>query len=262
MKTISEESKAKFRELLAHAGEVLMADGRLDDDDLAEIAIRGLPRLVRSLPGTSIGLAVPCAPGRSTVEETLSCVGKLAFDFGLHPLTQQSFEVANNRELLLDAFIAAGFRYLLFLDSDTVIEGKGVWQLKDTMERHRVAMVSALVPQRYTAGAGEYNAFLEGNEGEPLITVKREHIPSTLVPFPVKYCGLAAALLDLDKIKQFEGPRFVRVAKGHQHSGEDIFFCNWLTEKGLDFYVDPKVTTVHCVQHRFMYAPPTPGQQG
>lgn len=214
-----------------------------------------LPRIAQRMPG--IGIAVPCAPGRSVVQETLQAVAGMACDLGLLPQTVQGFEIASNREWLLNRFIEGGFRQLLFLDSDTVIEERGLFQLIKTMREHDAAMVSTLVFQRFIGAEGTYNAFREGGEGEPAhVALTRADLPSTLVAFPVSYCGLAAALLDLEKIKAHEGPRFRRRIDGDKQYNEDISFCDWLRERDLTFVVDPKVATLHCVQHRFAYMPP------
>ena len=247
----SDEQKAQFRQAWQAAGEAVLASPRIDGREIEQILRGGIARAASGLLNIGIGIGIPCAPGRSTVEETLGCVSRLAYDYGYCPQTVQSFEVANNREHLVEKFINSGFKRMLFLDSDTVVEQKGIEQLMETMDRSRVAMVAAVVPQRYT-GTAEYNVFLDdGNGGN--IVMMREHLPSTGVAFPAKAVGLAVALLDLDKIKEVSGPRFKRVAEGKAHYGEDIAFCAWLTKHELDFLVDPKVRTIHCVQHRFMF---------
>lgn len=249
---ISAEAQQKLVAAIVQVGTDVQ--GLVRDDKHADILGAALARVTRSLRWADVGVAVPCAPGRSVVEETLTCVSNLAFNYGMAPAAAQSFEIANNRESLLDGFIAAGFRRLLFLDSDTVVEPRGVEQLMSTMDRWRSAMVAALVPQRFTGGQGEYNAFLRNGAGG-VDVVKKEHLPASLTAFPVNSCGLACALLDLEQIKEKPGPRFRRIAEGHKHYGEDIAFCDWLRKNELDFVVDPKVATLHCVNHRFAYVP-------
>jgi hypothetical protein len=254
------EVKARLQEALLTLGEE-----EISDQDAHQAILRLIPRWKKSLHNAGIGVAIPCAPGRSVTEETLACVAKgLACDLGLTPLTVQSFEIANNREHLLKFFLDAGYHKLLFLDSDTVIDVKGLDMLVETMARWDAAMVAALVFQRYVASDGVYNAFILDADGrhKPLL---RADLPQSLTAFPVEFCGLACALLDLDKIRNVAqtveketGEKikwFRRVAEGFEHAGEDVAFCGKLKEHNLDFVVDPRVSTIHAIQHRFLYSP-------
>lgn len=257
---IAPETREALRAALAG-----LADGDLSEQDGQDALKRLVPRLGKAIRNVGVGVAVPCAPGRSVVEETLACVARgLAFDCGISPLTKQSFEVANNREWLLHLFVTAGYRKLVFIDSDTVIDEKGVVQLLETMDKWKAAMVSALVHQRYVAADGVFNAFLRDGE-DKIQPVLRKDIPQSLTAFPVEYCGIAAAVIDLDQIRAVnveiekrDGKKptwFKRQADGFEHYSEDVHFCRMLKERGLDFVVDPKVETMHMIQHRFQYSP-------
>lgn len=253
-KPISAEQREKF---LAHwkvTGEQILNHPEIGEWEIDSIIARNLPQTPRIFSATGVGVAVPCAPGRSTVEETLSAVSKLAFEFGLRPEAVQSFGIGNNREKLVRTFIDAGYRRLLFLDSDTYVDGEGFWQLMRTMSRWGAAVVGALVIQRYT---GELNAFEEDSTAPSgYRPVRKEDIPSSLTAFPVPFVGLACALLDLEQIRMHPAPRFKRVEEGDRHLGEDVWFCKWVKDNGMDVIIDPKVSTLHCVQHRFGYMPP------
>lgn len=250
---ITDEKRAELRAAFA----ALADDPKITEQDVDDLLRRGVPRFQRAVKNIGLGVGVPCGPGRSITEETLSATAKgLAYDNGITPLTVQSFEIANNREHLLHTFAEAGYRQMLFLDSDTVVDDKGVALLQETMERWDAAMVSAPVFQRYVGAEGQFNAFLR-DENDKYVPVTRKDIPQSLTAFPVEFCGLAVALLDLTKIKEHPGPRFKRVAEGFQHFGEDIAFCRWLKERELTFVVDPRVTTLHSVNHRFQYSPQT-----
>jgi hypothetical protein len=256
---VNDENRAKLREALA-----ALAETEMDDRDAAAVLQRLVPRWQRAIKSVNVGIGVPCAPGRSVTEEVLSCVAGLGVENGLFPLTKQSFEVANNREWILHNFLKTGYRRCLMLDSDTAIDSKGLAQLTETMERWDAAMVSALVFQRYIGGSdGAYNAFILDEEGNHK-PVTRKNLPQSLTAFPVDFCGLAASLINLDKIRdanavlEEKGEKpvwFKRVGDGFQHYGEDLHFCKMLRERGLDFVVDPRVTTAHMLQERLIYSP-------
>lgn len=256
---MTDETRQKLRESLT-----ALAEEDVPEADAKDAIARLVPRFRQALRTVGIGLAIPCGPGRSVTEETLSCAGSFVGEMGLKLVTVQSFEVANNREKLLRTFLKAGYRKLLWLDSDNAVDANGLGLMLETMERWRCAMVSALVFQRYVGGEGSYNAFVLGEDGKHQ-ALKRASLPQSLTAFPVDFCGLAVALVDLDKIREAnaaylekegkEATWFRRNADGFQHYGEDLHFCRMLTERGLDFVVDPRVSTIHAIQERFVYSP-------
>lgn len=201
-----------------------------------------LDRFKSSLSYIGVGLGVPCK--REVMQETLSTSMAICGNLGITGLSNHNFEVATNREILVDKFIQMGFSRMLFLDSDTVIAEEGVKQLMNSMDATGAAVMAALVKIRET---NEYNACLgEDDEGRH-IKVTPDNMGETGSPFPVSHGCLAAAIIDLDKIKQYPGPRFQRRVDGRIHYGEDQLFCMWLKKNELDIWADPKVTTVHVV---------------
>lgn len=266
--SLTDEQRADFLAAWDATGRKLVEDPRLLPRTLELLKAAGLPRLLNALPAMGVGLAIPA---KDVVrQETLLSINELVHWNGLTPATVQGFEIANNRQQLLDQFLKSGFRRLLFLDSDTMLDGRGFWQLMDTMDRLRATAISALVPMRYTGGAetSEYNAYLE-MDFQRYIPVTREHLPRTLTPFPVHHCGMACILIDLDQIRaglqrgpKNEGAReddfcFRRFAEGPtKHVGEDTYFTGqWLRDHDLDLYVDPKVAAVHVLPQRLAYIP-------
>jgi len=254
---ISSAVKDQLRVMIDAARDALLNDPALDDRDGEDLVTTGVQRTFAGLRNTGLVVATPCSPSRPMTQETYDAVSRgLAFDHGVLPISIQSFEVTNNREKLVEAAIRSGFRKLLFLDADTVCDWKGVAQLLETMRQQGAALVAALVFQRYIGNEGIFNAFVETGEEEPKhAALTRKDMPTTLTAFPVAYCGLACALIDLDQVKTVEAPWFKRVAHGNRHYGEDVHFCLRLREHDLGVFVDPKVATVHCVPHRFQYEP-------
>jgi len=201
-----------------------------------------LDRFKVTLPFAGLGLAIPCK--REVMQETLSTAMSICGDLGITGLSQHGFEVATNREALVNRFISMGFSRLLFLDSDTVVTNDGIKQLMDSMDSTGAAVMAALVKIRET---NEYNACLGEDDDGLHIKVTVDNMGSSGSPFPVSHGCLAVAILDLEKIKKHPSPRFQRRVDGKIHYGEDQLFCRWLKMKDLDIWVDPKVQTVHVV---------------
>lgn len=179
---------------------------------------------------------------RHVEPQAYRAVFELTNEFGLKVLCCDSFEVASNREWIVEQAVKAGFKRLLFLDSDTAVQPAGVIRIFDTLTKTRAAMIAALVPRRPGRDAG-YNAVLGDDVDNRLFAVT--DIPQTFSAVPVHFVGLAVAALDLKAVGAVPGPRFARTAQGFTHIGEDLYFCRWLRNHDLDFYVDPGVRTQH-----------------
>lgn len=247
---MTDEDKAQLKKLWDQAGAEIFSDDKLLQRVNAEWFDAYLKRFKGTLRFTGLGLGIPCK--REVMEETLASAMSITSNLGVTGISAHSFEVATNRETLVDRFIKMGFSRMLFLDSDTVITDEGVAQLMDSMDATGAAVMAALVKIRES---NEYNACLgEDDEGRH-IKVTYDNMGETGSPFPVSHGCLAAAIIDLDKIKKFPGPRFQRRVDGRIHYGEDQLFCMWLKKNELDIWADPKVTTVHVVPmylgHRF-----------
>lgn len=201
-----------------------------------------LDRFKATLPYAGLGLAIPCK--REVMEETLASAMAICGNLGVPGQSRHAFEIATNREELVNRFIDRGFKRLLFLDSDTVLSEDGVGQLMDSMDRTGAAVMAALVKIRES---NEYNACLGEDEEGKHIKVTVDNMGETGTPFPASHGCLAAAILDLEKIKQFPSPRFQRKVDGKIHFGEDQLFCMWLKRNELDIWIDPKVSTIHVV---------------
>lgn len=217
---------------------------------------KSLSRLSETLLFSDVALGIPTK--RDCEEETLQSAMALCFQAGIQGFSVHSFEVANNREFLVDKCINSGFRRMLFLDSDTVVDVNGVKQLMSTMDRTRASVVAALVKVRES---GEYNAWIEDSEGNP-VQIKKDQIPTTGVAFPVHHCGLAVALLDLEQIRKIPSPRFARKAEGFKHWGEDQLFAMVVRRNDMELVVDPKVTTIHVTEHLYAHQWKPPAEDG
>ena len=202
-----------------------------------------LERFIDQIQYCGVGLGIPCK--REVVQETLATAMMLTGNKGILGMSNHGFEVAANREGLVNFFIEKGFSRMLFLDSDTVIDEPGLKQLMDSMDATGAAVMSALVKIRETNG--EYNACIGHEDDGRHIKVTTENMGETGAPFPVEHGCLAVALLDLEQIKKHPGPRFQRVFDGRKHLGEDQLFCRWIQKNSLELWVDPKVQTVHVV---------------
>lgn len=244
---MDDTQKAQSRALWEKVGKLVIDAPDLPERVTPERLAKALSRFIVTLPATDLALAIPCK--RTCEEETLSAAMHLCHEAGLRGISVHSFEIANNREYLVQTAIRAGCDRLLFLDSDTVIDAKALWQLMRTMDRTGAAVVAGLCKMRDTL---QYNAFF-GDDPGPYKQCEKSDIPTTGVAFPVHHVGLAVSLLDLVQIGRVKPPRFCRKAEGLEHWGEDQMFCMWLRHHGLDLVVDPKVSTIHVTDHMFGY---------
>lgn len=227
----------------------LKADPNVTPERLQKVLVRA------ALQVRNADVAVAMPVYREIGVRTAIGLADLVHVAGLQPLIQQGFEVACSREYLVDLAIKLGFKRLLFLDSDTYIGLAGYARLSEMMDRHRPAVLGAIVRRRGAPGAPlATNAFL-GTTGD-MRPVIDDDIPSTLVPFPVHYVGLAAALLDLAQIGQFPGPRFARRAEGYDMMSENWLFARWCEAHELDVLADPAVVTEHWIDTAHTWEPP------
>lgn len=247
---MDEDRRQQLLKIWNTHGEKLLSDEKV----LERLDVRTLLEMLNRIGGSNPEVALAMPIYRNVEAETLNVMMDLVYTAGLRALTAVSFEVTNNREVLIDTAYRLGYKRLLFLDSDTVVDVEGFKQLMETMDRTEVSMVAALVRRRAPSINGvAYNAFM-GEMGD-MRPVLPDDLPTTGVAFPVFYVGLAVALLDLTKICRYPGPRFARKAEGYQHFSEDLLFCRWLEGHELEFLVDPKVRTAHVLATVFQHPP-------
>lgn len=231
-------------------GERVCADPRTSEKRMRMVFDRIAPALFAN---ADVALGLPIY--RDVEFNTVKALVDLVYVGGLQPLLYQNFEISCSREWIVQQAINLGFRRLLFLDSDTVVDMAGFTHLMETMDRTGAAMAAALVRRRFEPGAKPTTNAFVGTVGD-MAALDDADIPSTLAPFPVHYVGLAAALLDLEQISKHEGPRFARRSEGLDQMSENWLFCRWLESKDLTFVVDPAVSTMHEIVTSHRYDPP------
>jgi hypothetical protein len=262
---IDADALAEMRGLWQKAGDALLgpdgpvARGALPGADRADAARLGyaLDRLAATLTAGGIALCMPL--DEHAAPHAVAAAMRLCHEGGLRGFSARGQSPAATREMLLEAALSAGCDRALFLGHDSLVDRQGLWQLMSTMDATGAAAVAAITvvpvppPQPPTA----LSAFV-GREGS-VRRMTKDDLTVSGVPFPVHHLdGIVALLLDLSKIRRYQGPRFSSRTEGTVHVSEDEAFAKWLDMHSLDLLVDPKAQAARVAQqlYGFRWEPP------
>lgn len=175
-----------------------------------------------------------------------------------------ALDVARNH--LVQAFLASGLDYLLFVDNDAVWHAGAVLRLME----HNLPMVcgcmyTTSVPPKPTMGryAGKGSNGLHyyrfGAVAQAIVDAAREEYGESLPAengllfkqpklLDVDGCGMHFTLIRRDVLTALPGPWFAFC--GDATGGEDFYFCRRVREAGFPIYADLSVQTGHATGER------------
>lgn len=152
-----------------------------------------------------------------------------------------------SRENLVSSAIKAGADYIMFLDSDQIIEPDTIDRMAEYLNNGE-DIVTTLIFRKdppYQPCIFSEQAELENRQ----ISLKYYDVENQDLtkPFYVESCGLGCAIINLNIFKNIPQPWFLP----RPYTGEDISFIWEVRQKGYKILCDPTIEIGHVGQKNF-----------
>ncbi len=190
-----------------------------------------------------IGVASGASMSTETAKSLFSTL-QFAFSFHLQLKIIKGTYIDKNRMDLVEAAREMKASHLMFVDTDMLFPPWGI----EVLFSHKKMVVGGTynfktfaLPDAKVLGPAP-TVKLIGENGEP---VNPE--PGTLPKEMFKCYALPGGFMMVD-MKVFEiisHPYFYNCWQGDRYTGEDVYFCERVREKGMDVWCDPTIPIYH-----------------
>jgi hypothetical protein len=156
-------------------------------------------------------------------------------DLKLHFVFNQSLYIDYNRNQLVEAARQNGSTHLMFIDSDIQFPPDGIARL--------LAHDKAVVGGYYNTRRGNNPIRFLDDDGNVIV----KDIPETLFKCHVLPTGFM--LIRMDTFDALSKPYFATITHEQGTIGEDVAFCRWVADAGIEIWCDPTIKLGHVGKH-------------
>lgn len=178
-------------------------------------------------------------PHPECMEGVMNLIGvyRERYDFKVRLISGYSADVARNKAI--NEFLGSECEYLLFLDSDIILN-ESAFDLMMDADKGAISGIyhkkTHLVRETevYKVEDGKFKAYSTGEPPEGV--------------FEITACGFGCVLLKREVVKQIyrqTGGYPFRFIQGAQYVSEDIYFCNELSKAKIALYADGRAIVGH-----------------